>query len=199
LLGIDASGAIGAAPADPTLTVAGLSQPVEILRDRWGVHHIYAKTEHDLFFAQGYSAARDRLFQFEMWRRQATGTVAEILGRKELKRDIGARLHRFRGDLRSELNWYHSRGEAIITAYVAGVNAAIAEAARNPSTQPIEFRTLGIAPSPWTPDVVISRHNGLLSNIEDEVKNAQAIRLLGTEKFKELQYFQGGDPDITPD
>jgi penicillin amidase len=188
-----------APPAASSLTITGLEQPVEVLRDRWGLNHIYAKTEHDLFFAQGYSAAQDRLFQFEMWRRQATGTVAEILGRKELKRDIGARLHRFRGDLRSELNWYHPRGEAIITAYVAGVNAAIAEAARNPSTLPIEFRTLGIAPLPWTPDVVISRHNGLLSNIEDEVKNAQAIRLLGTEKFKELQYFQGADPDLTPD
>jgi penicillin G amidase len=47
-----------------TLTIVGLEQPVEVLRDRWGLNHIYAKTEHDLFFAQGYSAARDRLFQF---------------------------------------------------------------------------------------------------------------------------------------
>ena len=101
-----------------TLTVAGLSQPVEVLRDRWGINHIYAGNEHDLFFAQGYAAARDRLFQFELWRRQATGTVAEILGPKELKRDIGTRLHMFRGDLKAELNWYHPRGEAIVTAYV---------------------------------------------------------------------------------
>ena len=67
-----------------SLQMAGLSQPVEILRDRWGINHIYAQNEADLFFAQGYAAARDRLFQFEMWRRQATGTVAEILGRREL-------------------------------------------------------------------------------------------------------------------
>ena len=53
------------------LRVAGLEQPVEIVRDRWGVNHIYAASEHDLFFAQGWSAARDRLFQFEIWRRQA--------------------------------------------------------------------------------------------------------------------------------
>ena len=71
----------------------GLSQPVEILRDRWGINHIYAQNEPDLFFAQGYAAAKDRLFQFEVWRRQATGTVAEILGRRELARDRGARLH----------------------------------------------------------------------------------------------------------
>ncbi|MEE4276895.1 MAG: penicillin acylase family protein, partial [Halieaceae bacterium] len=61
-----------------SLQLAGLDRPVEILKDVWGISHIYAETEHDLFFAQGYSAARDRLFQFEIWRAQATGTVAEI-------------------------------------------------------------------------------------------------------------------------
>src|SRR5713101_404026 len=89
--------------ASGTLVVPGLSQPVEILKDRWGISHIYAKNEKDLFFTQGYSVARDRLFQLEMWRRQATGTVAEILGKKELKRDIGNRLFAFRGDLKQEL------------------------------------------------------------------------------------------------
>ena len=62
------------------LQVEGLDQSVEILKDKWGISHIYAQTEHDLFFAQGYNAARDRLFQFEIWRAQATGTTAEILG-----------------------------------------------------------------------------------------------------------------------
>ena len=57
-----------------TLRVSGLQQRVEVLRDQWGIPHIYAQNEHDLFFAQGYSAARDRGFPFEMWRRQATGT-----------------------------------------------------------------------------------------------------------------------------
>ena len=66
--------------ATTTCRCAGLSQPVEIIRDRWGINHIYAQNEPDLFFAQGYAAAKDRLFQFELWRRQATGTVAEILG-----------------------------------------------------------------------------------------------------------------------
>jgi len=78
-----------------SLQVAGLQQPVEILRDSAGVNHIYAQNEHDLFFAQGYCAAKDRLFQFEIWRRQATGTVAEILGEAELKRDIGTRLFKY--------------------------------------------------------------------------------------------------------
>src|SRR5687767_6884987 len=100
------------ADSSSTLHVTGVSQPVEIVRDRWGVNHIYAQNEADLFFAQGFAAAKDRLFQFELWRRQATGTVAEILGRRELKRDIGARLHMFRGDLDAELNHYHPRGKA---------------------------------------------------------------------------------------
>jgi penicillin amidase len=124
----------------------GLQEPVEILVDRWGVAHIYARNEHDLFFAQGYNAARDRLFQFEIWRRQATGTVAEILGRRELPRDIGARLHRLRKDMKQELAHYHPRGELIITSFVEGVNAAIAETEKDPSLLPLEFELLGIRP-----------------------------------------------------
>ena len=163
-------------------------------------HQPYLRpNEHDLFFVQGYTAARDRLFQFELWRRQATGTVAEVLGRKELTRDIGTRLHMFRGDLKAELNWYHPRGEAIITAYVDGINAYIAEALRTPAALPIEFQLLGIKPAPWTPAVVISRHNGLLANIGQELNVARAVRALGADRVKDLLYFQGGDPDITPD
>ena len=146
-----ATGSVGAIQTNSVMRpaeVAGLAEPVEVLRDRWGINHIFAKSEADLFFVQGYTAARDRLFQFELWRRQATGTVAEVLGRKELKRDIGTRLHMFRGDLKAELNWYHPRGEAIITAYVRGVNAYVAEALRSPSTLPVEFRMLGITPAP---------------------------------------------------
>ena len=188
-----------AAPAATTLRVSGLSAPVEILRDRWGINHIYAKSEADLFFAQGYAAARDRLFQFEMWRRQATGTVAEILGRRELKRDIGTRLHMFRGDLTAELNWYHPHGEAIVTAYVNGVNASIAEAMKDPSKLPVEFKMLGITPQPWTPADIVSRHNGLLGNIGQELNMAQAVRVMGADGVKDVEYFQGGDPVLTPD
>jgi penicillin amidase len=179
-----------------TLRVAGLEQPVEILTDRWGIAHIYAKNEHDLFFAQGYNAARDRLFQFEMWRRQATGTVAEILGPRELKRDIGTRLFMFRGDLTQELNWYHPHGAAIVQAYVDGINAYIAETRKNPSLLPIEFKLLGIEPGRWTPAVVISRHNGLLSNIGQELNLGLAVRAIGAEKVNDLVVFQPPDPDL---
>ena len=94
-------------PLNEEKKVSALIEPVEILRDKWGINHIYAKNQHDLFFSQGYAAAKDRLFQFEIWRRQATGTVAEILGPDELERDIGTRLFKYRGDMTTELNHYH--------------------------------------------------------------------------------------------
>jgi len=196
-----ASTSAAQSPATPanTLRVPGLAQPVEILRDRWGIAHIYAQNEADLFFAQGYSAARDRLFQFEMWRRQATGTTAEVFGRRELKRDIGTRLHQFRGDLKQELAFYHPRGEQIVNAFVRGINAYINETLRDPSLLPIEFTLLGLKPGLWTPDVVISRHQGLLANIGQELDFTRAVRTLGPEKVRQLGYFQGGEPVLQPD
>lgn len=181
------------------LAVAGLSQPVEILKDRWGISHIYAKNEADLFFAQGYNVARDRLFQLELWRRQATGTVSEILGRRELKRDIGNRLFMYRGDLQRELNWYHPRGAAIIEAFVNGVNAYIAETQKNPALLTPEFKMLGITPGKWTPAIVISRFNGLLANIDEEMNIALAVHAIGAAKVKDLEYFQPADPDLKLD
>src|SRR5207247_2129947 len=103
--------------ATQTLFLQGLDQPVEILKDPWGIAHIYAQTQKDLFFAQGFNVARDRLFQLEVWRRLATGTMAEILGRKALERDISARLLRLRVDMKAEMAQYHSQGEEIIDSF----------------------------------------------------------------------------------
>ena len=178
------------------LKVPGLQQPVEVIRDQYGVNHIYAQNEHDLFFAQGYCAAKDRLFQFEMWRRRATGTVAEILGPRELNRDIGARLFQFKGDMKTELNHYHPRGESIITAFTDGVNALVKEALSNPDQLPIEFKLLGIRPGPWTPEVVISRHQGLLGNIEDEVLTGKQVATLGSATVHLLDVYEPGVPDL---
>ena len=190
-----ASGAV----TTETLRVGGLQAAVESRRDRWGINHIYAANEHDLFFAQGYAAARDRLFQFEIWRRQATGTVAEVLGRRELARDVGTRLHMFRGDLTAELNWYHPRGAQIITAFVDGINAYVDEALQRPDQLPIEFRMLGLTPGRWTPAVVISRHNGLLANLTQEISTARAVAAIGADAVKAVSGFQGPDPVLTLD
>lgn len=181
------------------MALAGLQQPVEILRDRWGISHIYAGNEHDLFFAQGYNVARDRLFQLELWRRQATGTMAEITGAKDLKRDIGNRLFLYRGDLKQELEWYHPHGAAIIEAFVGGVNAYLAETRRNPALLTTEFKMLRIEPGEWTPAVVISRFNGLAGNLDEELATALSVRDIGAEKLKDLKYFQPANLDLTID
>lgn len=176
------------------LTVAGLQKKVEVFRDSAGVNHIYAQNEHDLFFTQGYCAARDRLFQFELWRRQATGTVAEILGPREVNRDIGTRLFKFRGDLKKEFNHYHPHGEEIIKAFTEGINAYVAETERDPKLLPIEFRLLNIVPGRWTPEIIVSRHQGLLGNLTEEIFLAQSVSVLGVDKVKELSVFEPGEP-----
>jgi penicillin amidase len=188
-----------AAQQTSTLTVPGLEQPVEILKDKWGISHIYAETEHDLFFAQGYSAARDRLFQFEIWRAQATGTTAEILGPRAIERDHGRRLFKFRGDMIDEMNHYHPRGASIITAFVDGVNAYIAEAMEEPDELPLPFQLLGIEPKPWTPEVIISRHQGLLGNIGEELRTGRAVCEIGEEAVKATQYYHPHEPDLSLD
>jgi len=181
------------------IQIRGLHAPVEVLRDSLGINHIYAKNQHDLFFSQGYCAARDRLFQFEIWRRQATGTIAEILGPRELNRDIGTRLFKFRGDINTEMNYYHPDGEEIIRSFVDGVNAYIDEINNDSDRLPIEFKFLGIHPEHWTPEVVISRHQGLLGNINQELANGRAVARIGPEKVKDLLWFHPKDPIITLD
>ena len=179
--------------------IPGLKATVQISRDSSGINHIVAQNEHDLFFMQGYCAARDRLFQLEIWRRQATGTLSQIVGEREILRDKGARLFKFRGNLQQELNHYHPRGAAIINAFTDGINQYIKEVNANKSLLPIEFEMLGIVPGLWTPDVVISRHQGLLANVTDEVRFARAVMSIGADKVKELIKFDSGNPDLTID
>ncbi len=182
------------AKKENSINAAGLIAPVEIYRDSVGVNHIYAQNEHDLFFSQGYCAAKDRLFQFEIWRRQATGTIAEILGPRELNRDIGTRLFKYRGDLTKEFNHYHPNGKKIIEAFTEGVNAYIRETKRDTALLTIEFKLLGITPEYWTPEVVISRHQGLLGNLTEEVAYGRAVALAGAAKVKTLDVFEPGEP-----
>lgn len=181
------------------LSVQGLHDSVEIYRDSYGMNHIYANNQHDLFFAQGYAAAKDRLFQFEIWRRQATGTSAELLGERQLKRDIGTRLFKYRGDLEEEFNYYHEDGSQIINAYTDGVNAYIEEALKDPESLPLEFKALGMLPEKWTPEVVISRHQGLLGNINDELAVGRAVATIGEEKVKDLMWFHPKEPILSLD
>ena len=173
-----------------SLAVPGLEAPVEIRKDQWGISHIYAQNQHDLFFAQGFNAARDRLFQFELWRRRATGTLAEIQGEKALAHDKGARLLRFQGDINAEMAHYHDDGIEIVTAFVDGVNAYIDITRVQPERLPFEFDLLGIQPGKWTPEVVVSRHNALTGGISTELMLAQTITDVGPELTAKILNFE---------
>ena len=125
--------------------------------------------------------------------------MAEILGEDELERDVGARLFQFRGDIEKELNHYHPDGAEIIRANLHSINKNITHINRNPDDLPLPFKILGIKPNLWTPEVVISRHQGLLGNINQELQIGRAVALLGEEKVKELIWFHPKDPKIKLD
>ena len=158
--------------------IPGLRADVQVLRDRWGVPHIYAQNVDDLFMAQGYVMAQDRLWQMEMWRRQREGRMAEILGPSAVARDRTARLLRYRGPM-DDREWtsYHPDGKRIFTAYAAGINAFIAERASN---LPIEFKLTGITPTPWTAETVVLR-SATFGDASGELTLARNVTRLGVE------------------
>lgn len=153
--------------------VSGLSRPAEILVDRWGVPHIYAATQADAFFMQGFNAARDRLFQIDLWRRRGLGQLAEVLGASYVPQDQATRLFLYRGDMQREWKAYGSEAQSIATSFVAGINAYVDFLAAHPDRMPFEFRKLGYAPAKWQPeDVVRIRSHGLTRNLTSEVARA---------------------------
>ena len=173
---------------DGAVSLSGLDSAVEVRRDRWGVPHIYAATQHDLFFAQGYVAAQDRLFQMEIWRRQGQGRLAEVLGPTYADRDRLARLFAFRGDSAAEWRSYAPDARAIVSAFVAGVNAYIAEVRASPTKLPIEFTLLGFLPEAWTTDVPLTRVTPLsgVSNGASELLRARLVAMVGARRTAEL-------------
>jgi penicillin amidase len=173
------------AQLDGNEAVPGLDSAVEVRRDRWGVPHIYAKTVHDLFMAQGYVAAQDRLWQMEIWRRQGEGRLAEVLGSKYVDRDRFARLLKYRGDMQAEWRSYAPDAQEIVRDFVAGINAYIREIRDRP---PIEFTILGFQPEPWTNEVPLQRMAALsmTGNALSEVDRAALVAALGPKKVAAL-------------
>src|SRR5262247_1694115 len=113
------------APMSGTVAVAGLSAPVRVTRDRWGVPHLYAASRDDLFLAQGFVQAQDRLFQMDLWRRSGQGRLAEVLGASFIERDAMTRRVQYRGDPTVEWERYGPDARAIATAFVRGINAYV--------------------------------------------------------------------------
>ena len=173
---IIALAAASLATIDGSLALSGLREDVRVVRDTWGVPHIYAQSADDLFFAQGFVMAQDRLWQMETWRRAAEGRLAEILGPSAAARDRVARLLRYRGPVDDrELTPYHPEARRFMTAYVAGINAFISS---QQSKLPIEFVLTGIHPEPWTVETLLLRQI-TFGDATAELQLARSVAELG--------------------
>ena len=158
-----------------TIALVGLAAPAHILVDTWGVPHIYATSADDVFFAQGFNAARDRLFQIDLWRRRGLGKLASVFGANFVEQDRAARLFLYRGDMKKEWSAYGKDAERIAGRFIAGINAYIDFVAGNPAKLPFEFTQFGYAPEKWQPeDVVRIRSHGLTRNLGSELSRAIA-------------------------
>ena len=167
---------------DDELTIPGLDAPVAILLDRWGIPHIRADNLMDLFFAQGFNAARDRLWQLDLWRKRGLGLLAADFGPGYLEQDRAARLFLYRGDMASEWAAYAPDAEDICSAFVRGINAYIDLVGREPDRLPVEFTDLGTRPAKWqAEDVVRIRSHALMRNAISEVTRANVIASAGPE------------------
>ncbi len=174
--------------ATETIALQNIRQPVEILIDHWGVPHIYAKNEADLFFAQGFNAARDRLFQIDLWRRRGLGQLSEAFGPAYVEQDKATRLFLYRGDMKKEWAVYSADSEQIAQNFAAGVNAYIDWLNGHPDKMPIEFKMLNYKPVPWAAeDVVRIRSHGLTGNLTDEVARAR-VACAADLKWDEIRF-----------
>lgn len=188
--------------------VKGLQGPAEILVDQWGVPHIYAEHHYDAFFVQGFNAARDRLWQIDLWRRRGLGQLSEVLGSNFVEQDKAARLFLYRGSMFREWLAYGSDAKKISESFTAGINAYVALIKTGDIELPPEFEILKYEPSVWAPeDVVRIRSNGLWRNVISEVRRANVVCQYGKEtdalrrKLQpewELQIPEGLDPCAIP-
>jgi penicillin amidase len=128
------------------IQVAGLSAPVEVLRDARGVPHLRASSLQDLSFAQGYVTAQDRLWQMDLSRRLAEGELSEVFGERTLQLDLDNRTLGFRQVSQRAIEELSPEARAPLTAYAKGVNAFIAS---HRDRLPLEFHLLNYQPRPW--------------------------------------------------
>lgn len=178
---------LAAAPETRVIT-PGLSSPAEILIDHWGVPHIYASTTRDAFFAQGWNAARDRLWQIDLWRRSGLGELAEAFGPDYVAQDRAVRLLVYRGDMEKEWGSYGADARDRTAAFVAGINAYVAATRADRSLLPVEFKLAGYLPSFWQAADVVRVRYGLAGNSFGEVARAQIACQTGSLKAAELIY-----------
>lgn len=180
------------------LAVPGLNAPVEVIRDRWGVPHIYANNEDDLFFAQGYVQAQDRLWQMDLCRRAAQGTLAEVLGEDALPSDRLARTLGFARGALAEWAMLEPDVKQALEAYARGVNAYLSAPGRR---LPVEFQSLGYTPAPWQPldSLAYARLAawGQSPEWREELLRARLVRAVGPERAAQLE-LAGGEALAVP-
>jgi penicillin amidase len=193
---------------DGELRVSGLRDSVRVLRDEWGVPHIHAKNLEDLFFAQGYVHAQDRLWQLDMYRRTFEGRLSEILGPSALRHDRLVRLLRYRGPFDDrEFTSYHPEGKRIFQAFADGINAYISDVG---DALPVEFRLTGLRPGPWSAETPLLRTQTALpiGDARSELQLARSVVELGADEanrranpspWRELVVPQGVDLSVIND
>ena len=188
-----------------TIAIDGVSAPVRIVRDTWGVPHIYAQSADDLFFAQGFVQAQDRLFQMDLWRRSVQGRLSEVLGPNFIERDAMTRRMQYRGDMAADWNSYGPDANAIARAFVRGVNAWVHFARDRP---PEEFVLAGWKPEEWLADDLLNRTEAFIASGDalDEVFRARLAAAVGLSRARQLLPGDRGldgpavvEPGVVPD
>lgn len=168
--------------------VKGLRGPVELIVDEWGIPHLYAENVDDVFFAQGFNAARDRLFQIDLWRRRGLGQLAEAFGPEYAEQDRAARLFSYRGDLQREWASYGPDAEQIATQFTHGINAYVDWLDDHPDQLPPEFGMLEYRPAKWAPeDVVRVRSHAIIHNVTSELARATFLNAGGGSEADKLR------------
>lgn len=170
------------------LALPGLEAPVKVLRDRWGVPHIYAQGAADLFAAQGYVHAQDRLWQMELQRRIGHGRLSEVLGEIALDTDRFVRVMGFGRIARREVEQLSDTARLAVDAYVRGVNAFVAQSA---GRLPIEFTILRLRPEPWDAADVLVWGKMMAQNLSrswvTDLLRAQIVAAVGPERSSALE------------
>jgi penicillin amidase len=163
-------------PGSTRVVVKGLAAKAEVLVDRWGVAHIYAGNSADAFLVQGWNAARDRLWQMDLWRRTGLGELAAVLGEKYVAEDRAIRLFVYRGDMEKEWAAYGPEARRATEAFVAGINAYIAAVRRDAKLLPPEFVLAGYQPALWqAEDVVRVRNHVIAFGLRLSIGRAQMV------------------------
>src|SRR3984957_18383435 len=179
---------------DGRVQISGLVSPVTVTRDNHGVPTIEAAALADLFFAQGYVTAQDRLWQMDVMRRFGRGELSEILGEDTLKLDREQRILGLRAAARKSIETTNPRDRGHFEAYARGVNAYIAA---HSDRLPIEFRLLKYSPKPWLPEDSVVIANGMVKDLNyhyfyDALDREKILAKLGPDLTADLYVNRSG-------